>query len=58
MAGNEKDAKPEIIHYLKNGKVRESMDGCQVPVNERTKAAYMLIATYRPQNKKEKDETV
>lgn len=40
--------KPIITHYLKNGEKRDSMEGYKVPVNEKTKAAYMLLATVKP----------
>lgn len=44
--------KPKITHYLKNGEVRDSMEGYPVPVNEHTKLFYnMMAAVVIPEDK-------
>lgn len=49
----------KITHILKNGEVRDSMEGYIVPVNEDTMPFYMSIVSYaKNKNKKIKqDET-
>lgn len=44
----------KIIHHLQNGEIRETMEGYEVPVTQRTEEFYRLLAAYKI---KQKDET-
>ncbi|GEM_PF-2139782 len=41
----ENEKKPiEIIHIMKDGTVRDSIEGYEIPVNEDTKIIYAMLA--------------
>jgi len=41
----EKSKRPiEIIHIMKDGTVRDSIEGYEIPVNEDTKVIYAMLA--------------
>lgn len=35
-----------VKHHLANGEIRESMKGYKIPINNRTIAAYKILAQY------------
>jgi len=37
---------PRITHIMADGSVRDSIEGYEVPVNDQTKGAYMLLAKW------------
>lgn len=47
---NQEETKVKITHHLSNGEIRESMKGYPVPVTERTKIAYSIIASFEKKN--------
>lgn len=37
---------PRITHVMADGTIRDSIEGYEVPVNDQTKGAYMILAKW------------
>lgn len=46
MKKEKKKKVPKITHIMANGSIQDSIEGYEVPVNDNTKIAYMLLAKW------------